>query len=71
MVKRSLSTLILAPPFLAAIWFGFPYFDLLIGVLSVLAMLELLVITSQGDSEIDIYVALLGFCFGSVFFVVR
>jgi len=37
---RSLSSLVLAPPFLAAIYFGFPYFDVLVAAGGALAAWE-------------------------------
>ncbi len=41
MLLRFISTIVLAPPALAAIWFGWPYFDAMVFVIGVIAVVEL------------------------------
>jgi len=60
MRARILSTVVLAPLFLAAIWFGQPYFEICVGILAIVALTELLVI-SAGDwrSKLSIVIIVL------------
>ena len=47
MLKRTISALFIAPPFLAAIWFGFPYFNILICILCIAAISEIALIVND------------------------
>ncbi|MEE2745286.1 MAG: phosphatidate cytidylyltransferase [Pseudomonadota bacterium] len=67
MLKRTLSTLVLAPAFLCAIWFGFPYFHIFVGALSLLALMELIIITTVGGLNVHRSFILLSFLIGTIF----
>ena len=68
LVKRTLSALILAPPFIAAIWFGYPYFDIFICVLGAVSVIEVVLITNnQEGSKACIISILVGFIGGTYF----
>ena len=47
MLQRTISAIIIAPPFLAAIWFGFPYFNVLICILCIAAISEIALIVND------------------------
>ena len=67
MLTRTLSVLVLAPPFLAAIWFGFPYFDIAVGAMGLIAATELLLIICSGSSTILMGMTLISFAIGIIF----
>lgn len=46
---RIFSSLVLAPPLLAAVWFGYPYFHLAVIICGFLALLEWLRVASDGQ----------------------
>ena len=68
LVKRTLSALVLAPPFVASIWFGYPYFNIFICVLGVLSITEVVLITNNRESsKASIISILVGFISGACF----
>ena len=69
LAKRTLSALILAPPFVASIWFGYPYFNIFICVLGVVSVTEVVLITNnQEGGKASIIGILVGFISGTSFF---
>lgn len=68
LAKRTLSALILAPPFVASIWFGHPYFNIFICVLGVLSVTEVVLITNnQEGGKANTISILVGFISGTCF----
>ena len=68
LAKRTLSALILAPPFVASIWFGYPYFNIFICVLGVVSVTEVVLITNnQEGGKASIISILVGFISGTCF----
>ena len=68
LAKRTLSALILAPPFIASIWFGYPYFNIFICVLGLVSVSEVVLITNnQEGSKASIISILVGFISGTCF----
>ena len=68
LAKRTLSALILAPPFVASIWFGYPYFNIFICVLGMVSVTEVVLITNyqEGGKATTISI-LVGFISGMCF----
>tara|TARA_B100000315_G_scaffold194030_1_gene184629 strand:- start:9041 stop:9706 length:666 start_codon:yes stop_codon:yes gene_type:complete len=61
MITRIISALVMAPLALAALWFGFPYFELMVGVVGVLAAWEWLrLIGSNGPQPQQIVWLIVG-----------
>ena len=68
LAKRTLSALILAPPFVASIWFGYPYFNIFICLLGVVSVIEVVLITNnQEGGKASIISISLGFISGTCF----
>ncbi len=59
MLPRLLSTLVMAPVFLASIWFGAPYFEIVVGILAIIAATELLGVTAGSWRSIGALAAVL------------
>ena len=69
LAKRTLSALILAPPFVASIWFGYPYFNIFICVLGLVSVTEVVRITiNQEGGKASIIGILVGFISGTFLF---
>ena len=69
LAKRTLSALILAPPFVASIWLGYPYFGILICVMGAVSVTEVVLITNnQEGGKASIIVILVGFISGTFLF---
>ena len=58
MLTRLLSTLVMAPVFLAVIWYGNPYFEACVALLAVIALAELLKISSNSSRRFSLLAAL-------------
>ena len=67
MLIRFLSTVFLAPPFIAAIWLGYPYFESVICLIGLLGLIELLLITGVNTSKSFIIFPVAGLGLGFVF----
>lgn len=67
MLTRTLSVLALAPPFLATIWFGFPYFEIVVCIMGLIAVTELQLIIWRGKPTFLIGGPLLSIAIGIIF----
>jgi phosphatidate cytidylyltransferase len=68
LVKRTLSALILAPPFVASIWLGYPYFNIFICVLGMVSVAEVVLISNyQEGGKASTISILVGFISGTCF----
>lgn len=60
-LKRTISAIVIAPPFLACIWFGFPYFNILVCILCIIAINEVaLIVNDERRSKFTRWAAGLG-----------